>query len=101
MNDLISRSEVLKTLEKVFDKYGMKWNPKENEGFSSAVPNAIKEIPTAYDMNKVVVELEKLKQNQIHLLCEHKSHIDDIQAMRSHNVLVDTINIVKADGVDD
>lgn len=62
MSDLISRQAVLEVLESVFNRYRMAWNPEKQEdygGFASAVPNAIKSIPTAYDVDKVVEQLEE------------------------------------------
>lgn len=60
-NDLISRSEVLKVLEYVFNKYNMTWNKYGGGGFAKEVPEAIEAIPTAYDVDKVVERLESHK----------------------------------------
>lgn len=63
MNDLISRSEVLELLYKIFDKYQMSTdkNPSRGESFGTDVFKEIKEMPTAYSVDKVVEQLEKLK----------------------------------------
>lgn len=53
---MISKSEVLEILENVFKKYNMTWD--KNEGFAKEVPESIKNIPTAYDVDKVVEQLE-------------------------------------------
>lgn len=57
-NDLISRAEVLMTLEKIFGEYRISWG-SECGGFAAAVPEAVKQIPTAYDIEKVIGQLEK------------------------------------------
>ncbi len=48
-DDLISRSEVLKTLEFVFNKYNMSWDDKQS-GFAEEVPESIRNLPTSYDV---------------------------------------------------
>ena len=83
-NDLISRNDVLLILEKVFKEYRISWG-KSSGGFAAAVPNAIENIPTAYDIDKVV---ERLKQAAWALLS------DDV--IEHYCVdLVDAIEIVK------
>lgn len=57
-NDLIKREDVMAALGEVFDEYGISWGMPCG-GFASAVSNAIKNIPTAYDPNKIV---ERLKE---------------------------------------
>lgn len=62
MDDLISRQEVIDVLEKTFERYRMAWSPNKEEdygGFASAVPKAINDIPTAYDVDKVVEEIQQ------------------------------------------
>lgn len=56
-NDLISRIEVMKTLESAFDKYNMTWD--KQGGFAKEVPDSIRNIPTAYDVDKVLKQLEE------------------------------------------
>lgn len=55
-NDLIRRKDVLAVLEEVFDQYRMSWG-EQHGGFAAAVPTAIKNIPTAYEPDKIVDEL--------------------------------------------
>ena len=57
-NDLISRKEAKFVLEKVFDEYRMSYG-EHYGGFAEAVPRAIDSIPTAYDVDKVVEQLEE------------------------------------------
>lgn len=57
MNDLIKRSDVLETLESVFKKYNIAYG-QEYGGFAEAVPESIKNIPTACDVDKVVEQVE-------------------------------------------
>lgn len=63
MSDLISRNEVLELLYKIFDKYNMSTDKNTSIGksFGTDVFKEIKEMPTAYDVDKVVEELEKHK----------------------------------------
>ena len=68
MSDLISRSEVLELLYKIFDKYYMSTDKNPSiisksfgtESFGIDVFKEIKKMPTAYDIDKVVKELNKL-----------------------------------------
>ena len=63
MDDLISRQEVIDVLEKTFERYRMTWSPNKEEdygGFASAVPKAINDIPTAYDVDKVIDQLSDI-----------------------------------------
>ena len=68
MSDLISRSEVLELLYKIFDKYYMSTDKNPSiisksfgtESFGIDVFKEIKKMPTAYDIDKVVVELNEL-----------------------------------------
>ena len=66
MNDLISKSEVLELLYKIFDEYYMSTDKNPSiisksfgtESFGIDVFKEIKKMPTAYDIDKVVEELE-------------------------------------------
>ena len=60
MSDLISRNEVLELLYKIFDEYHMSTDKNTSVGksFGTDVFKEIKEMPTAYDVDKVVEELE-------------------------------------------
>lgn len=65
MNDLISKSEVLELLYKIFDKYYMSTDKNPSiisksfgtESFGIDVFKEIKKMPTAYSVDKVVEEL--------------------------------------------
>ena len=67
MNDLISRSEVLELLYKIFDEYYMSTDKNPSiisksfgtESFGIDVFKKIKEMPIAYSVDKVVEELYK------------------------------------------
>ena len=68
MSDLISKSEVLELLYKIFDKYYMSTDKNPSiisksfgtESFGIDVFKEIKKMPTAYDIDKVVEELNEL-----------------------------------------
>lgn len=91
MSDLIRRSDVMETLEKVFRKYYISWNPNgKREGeFDRDVPAAIMNIPVAYDVDKVV---EKMKSEEI---CLEDNYGDDVLCIPSDVVL----NIAKTGGM--
>ena len=57
MSDLISRSELLKEIEKY--KFGAISNDAEREYIKSTILDFINFQPTSYDVDKVVEELEK------------------------------------------
>ena len=67
MSDLISRSEVLELLYKIFDEYYMSTDKNPSiisksfgtESFGTDVFKKIKEMPTAYSVDKVLEELYK------------------------------------------
>ena len=96
MNDLISKSEVLELLYKIFDKYYMSTDKNPSiisksfgtESFGIDVFKEIKKMPTAYDVDKVVERLE---------LHSFELGTDTLPA---HYVrLNDAIEIVKQSGV--
>ena len=64
MSDLISKSEVLELLYKIFDEYCMSTDKntsiliKSFGSFGTDVFKKIKEMPTAYSVDKVVERLE-------------------------------------------
>ena len=98
MNDLISKSEVLELLYKIFDKYYMSTDKNPSiisksfgtESFGIDVFKEIKKMPTAYDVDKVVERLE---------LHSFELGTDTLPA---HYVrLNDAIKIVKQGGVSD
>ncbi len=71
MNDLIKRSDVLETLESVFKKYNIAYG-QEYGGFAEAVPESIRNIPTACNMDKVEEQLEEEYANSVRMLNEHR-----------------------------
>ena len=73
MNDLISKSEVLELLYKIFDKYYMSTDKNPSiisksfgtESFGIDVFKEIKKMPTAYDVDKVVEEIKTIKEEAL------------------------------------
>ena len=58
MSDLISRSEVINLLYQIFEKHSMATDKNDSMGgFGADVFKSVREIPTAYDIDKVVEEL--------------------------------------------
>ena len=101
MNDLISKSEVLELLYKIFDEYYMSTDKNPSiliksfgtdifGSFGTDVFKKIKEMPTAYSVDKVVEELE------LHSF-ELGTDILPVHYVR----LNEAIEIVKSGGVSD
>ena len=73
MSDLISKSEILELLYKIFDKYYMSTDKNPSiisksfgtESFGIDVFKEIKKMPTAYDIDKVVEEIKTLKEEAL------------------------------------
>lgn len=62
MSDLISRSYVIDLLYKTFDEYRIATDKTSTlGGFGSGVFKRVREMPTVYDIDKVVDELKELK----------------------------------------
>lgn len=98
-NDLISRNEVLSALEKVFEKYNISFNSGSG-GFSDEVPKAIKSIPTAYDVDKVVEQVEEYAHSEIcksHNGCPYRNN-EDINCENCG--AMGTLEIVKSGGIE-
>ena len=91
MSDLISRSKLLKRLEE--------WNTSDetDKALYNFTLRRIIEQPTAYDINKVVKELEKRKQEYLEGFWVH----DNNELYGVACGLGDAIKIVKRCGVSD
>ena len=89
MSDLISRSELLKEIEKY--KFGAISNDAEREYIKKTILNFIICQPTAYDIDNVVEELETNKQNALEVE----------ESIKEYNVWNKAIEIVKQCGVSD
>ena len=112
MSDLISKSEVLELLYKIFDKYYMSTDKNPSiisksfgtESFGIDVFKEIKKMPTAYDIDKVVEELEKRKALYERLVgyeSKNGTSTEKNQHIKAIDVLNDAIEIVKQGGVSD
>ena len=61
MSDLISKSETIDLLYQVFEKYSMATDKNSPlGGFGAELFKSIKEMPTTYDVDMVVTELNEL-----------------------------------------
>lgn len=97
MSDLISRQTVLEALRNVFDKYNLSWNPSEKRSgdFAGEVPRVINNIPTAYDVDKVVEQIQNVGTS----FCTN-THCNTECSDCDHGVMMrSVINTVKAGGV--
>ena len=101
MSDLISRSDVLELLYKIFDKYRMSTDKNTSIGksFGTDVFEEIKNMPTAYDIDKVVEELEKngSRYTKKYVTPYGNNGYRDVKAISVHKA----IEIVKQGGVSD
>lgn len=89
MSDLIRKSDVLDLLYGIFDKYKMSTDKNTSIGksFGTDVFEEIRNMPTAYDVDKVVEELEKNEQ-----------HCLDMSDWQGQSAICDAIEIVKQGG---
>lgn len=106
MNDLISRSDVLELLYKIFDKYRMSTDKNTSIGksFGTDVFEEIRNMPTAYSLDKVVEELEEIINPKEMYFCRVSKgrcihNEDDIECIDC--VAQRAIEIVKQGGVSD
>ena len=70
--------------------------------YCTSVDNAydqLKNIPAAYDVGKVLEQLEILLEKETALICRHVSDASYMAAVIGHTMLVDAIEIVKSGGV--
>ena len=72
MSDLIRKSDVLHLLYGIFNKYRMSTDKNTSIGksFGTDVFEEIRNMPTAYSANKVVEELEALR-NGLNIKCDN------------------------------
>ena len=89
MSDLISRSELISIIEREYREYGDDYDIEQILG-------DIEDMPTAYDINKVVEELELIRAKKT---C-NKEKCDTKELCRIC-VVDDAIEIVKRGGVFD
>ena len=99
MSDLISRSELLKEIAKY--KFGAISNNAEREYVKTTILNFIECQPTAYDIDKVVEELEERKALHERLVdyeTKNGTVTEKYQHIKAIDVLNDAIEIVKRCG---
>ena len=79
MGDLISRTEVLELIEDI------KCNPDvpKNYGTLLDIMGQIRQLPTAYDVEDVVVELEERKNRPPELEYRHLNFAEAIEIVRN------------------
>ena len=96
MSDLISRSELLKEIEKY--KFGAISNDAEREYIKNTILDFIIGQPTAYSVDGVVEELEERKALHERLVdyeTKNGTVIEKYQHIKAIDVLNDAIEIVK------
>ena len=85
MSDLISRSELIRRIESEYREYGEDYDVEQILG-------DIEDMQTAYDIDKVVEELEKLKD---------KGSVTKTERLITNSCIDKAIEIVKQGGVAD
>lgn len=90
MSDLISRSALLDVISKMSFDFGN--DTDDTEAIIEMVNEAINNQPTAYDVSKVVAELEKLPNREADYYYANSNDVIDRE---------DAIEIVKQGGVSD
>ena len=103
MSDLISRSELLKEVEKY--KFGPISNDTERDYIKKTILDFINFQPTAYSVDKVVEELKELRKKDVcdYLYCDVCAYTDKCSGVtdQSNNLKWDkAIKIVKQGGVE-
>ena len=101
MNDFVRKSDVLDLLYGIFDKYKMSTdkNTSIGESFGTGVFEEIRNMPAAYDVDKVVKELEEnaSRYTKKYLTPYGNNGYRDTKAISIHKA----IEIVKHGGVSD
>ncbi len=103
MSDLISRSEVNDVIDELEVYTSGRPNTMKVEVSVLQLQrfiNKLKNIPTAYDVDKVVEELNKIKKYNLNL-ADMMIDIQENGTNRHFICLEDAIEIVKAGGIDD
>lgn len=93
MSDFVRKSDVLDLLYGIFDKYKMSTDKNTSIGksFGTDVFEEIRNMPTAYDIGKVVEEFETNKQNALEVE----------ESIKEYNVWNKAIEIVRQGCVSD
>lgn len=99
MSDFVRKSDVLDLLYGIFDKYKMSTDKNTSIGksFGTDVFEEIRNMPTAYDIDKVVEELEKLADESYKAYCIAFNSDDRAE----YDAYTNAIEIVKQGGVSD
>ena len=101
MNDFVRKSDVLDLLYGIFDKYKMSTDKNTSIGksFGTGVFEEIRNMPAAYDVDKVVKELEEnaSRYTKKYLTPYGNNGYRDTKAISIHKA----IEIVKHGGVSD
>ena len=94
-NDLISRAAVLTVLENVFSEYKMSFGASYG-GFAEAIPKAIQDIPAAYDVDRVLEQLEerlKFYTERFEKMSGRDRDVEDWGSIKSYK---DSLEIVQS-----
>lgn len=96
-NDLISRSALMSRIESERRQWGEDYDAEQILG-------DIEDFPTAYDVDKVVEQLEEkkaLNERMIAYEAKNGTVTEEYQARRAVEILEQSLEIVKGGGVDE
>ena len=91
-SDLISRKAFMRHIESKYKQGGGDCNAEQ-------ILKDIEDFPVAYDVDKVLDQLETLLEKEIALICRHVSDASYMAGIIEHTMLVDGIEIVRAGGI--
>lgn len=69
------------------------------KSYEAIISTMLDAVPTAYDVDKVVEQLEDLRGNELDGIRKGVSDIDLMQSIKGQNILNDAIEIVKSGGI--
>ena len=102
MSDLISRSELLHYMKNTeLSQYIDEMNMGNDNYNSTPLYDYVKEMPTAYDVDKVVAELKELKMRYFLTIANTGDEKSDFAYENVGNALDNAIEIAKQGGVSD
>lgn len=98
--DLISRSALLQIIQedKGFLQKGLGGDADYAYMTADSVIEKIKSMPAAYDVDKVLGQLEILLEKETALICRHVSDASYMAGIIGHTMPVDAVEVVRTGG---
>lgn len=95
-NDLISRKKAIFFVRSVFDRFGINAGHKSRADY---LIKTLKNMPTAYDVDKIVERLKELKTYKLNME-DAMSEIMHRGGLGTYVCLEDVVEIVKSGGIE-